>query len=123
MIGVSRIPNGVKFKINPISGTIAMLRPNESATRSIPSIPDSDVSVSLSSVSLLSVVPSGNSAAMNKYPGMNRTNGSPSPARIGVSRIPGRRIARHITLRYTKMSLKSAGSVRTERGKTIRTIS
>ena len=42
--GVSRIPHGVKFKTSPMRGTIAIERPNDSATRSIPLIPDrSDV--------------------------------------------------------------------------------
>ncbi|RKS82728.1 hypothetical protein BDK61_2041 [Haloarcula quadrata] len=50
------MPHGVKFNTNSMRGTSAMLSPNESATRSMPSIPSASGSVTASPVSLL---PSG----------------------------------------------------------------
>jgi len=35
------MPNGVKFSASPMSGTIAMESPNDSAVRSMPSMPRS----------------------------------------------------------------------------------
>jgi len=66
-IGPSRIPQGVKFRDNPIKTTMQMLSPILSAMRS-----------TASNSSFL-----GKSAATSKYPGINRTKGNPTTARRG----------------------------------------
>jgi len=61
-IGSNLIPQGVKLRIKPMSGTIAMETPKLNAIRSVSSMP-------------FSVFLEGKSAKMVRYPGMKRIIG------------------------------------------------